>query len=170
MPEFLIPHRYDVRRWVDDPVDLAGQRLEGLLFLGVIGMAVVSAPYPADDVPKAALGMVGRNTCPAHQGPRCPAQVVQGPAGYAATCIKTLFEFRETGYGLFTCRKNIRNACNTLNRRHTITRRLRQRDDMIQLGLVTRGRNDPVIARQFASDISAASLRRVAVSRMYRTK
>ena len=37
----------------------AGQRLEGRFLFGVIGVAIMSPSHPANDMPKAPLGVIG---------------------------------------------------------------------------------------------------------------
>src|ERR1700739_2708311 len=84
----LAPHRNYVVSWIDDAVDLTGERLEGGFLFGVVGVAVIRAANPANDVPKAAFGVVGGHPCPAHKRSAGSAQVVDCPPADATGFVK----------------------------------------------------------------------------------
>ena len=65
------PHRNDVVLRMNDAVDLTGQRLEGLLLFGVIGVAVIGAADASHDVPQAALGMIRGTPAGSSANARC---------------------------------------------------------------------------------------------------
>src|ERR1700751_4230984 len=112
----------------------------------MIGVAVVGAPNAQDSVPKASLGVVGITPCPAHQRPRSAAQVVQPPVGHTALLVEILLELVETADRLLVPRREEeRVVLDPLGLAKQIAGRLRKRHDMIKLGLVTTGRDNPIV-------------------------
>jgi hypothetical protein len=66
----LSPHGHNhIRRLVDNALDLCRQRLEGVLFLGMIGIAVIYAADAAEFVGQAAFRCVGRDPGAREQRP-----------------------------------------------------------------------------------------------------
>jgi hypothetical protein len=79
---------------------MSGRRrsdFKGAPLLGVVGVAIIGAPDPADNVAEAALGVIGINASPAHQGARRSTQIMDSPIREAAFLVEGLFELVEGG-------------------------------------------------------------------------
>jgi hypothetical protein len=92
---------------MDDAVDLSRQLFKGALLLGVIGMAIIGAPDPADNVPETSFGDVGIDAASAHEAPGGPSQIVQSPASHSAFLVKSFLNLEKPPIGALPVGGNV---------------------------------------------------------------
>src|SRR5437016_12549871 len=91
-PSLRAAQRHDVFLWIDDALDLPGQRVERAALLLMVGVPVIGTADARHHVAEGSFGMIAWHASPTHQRPRGAPQIVQGPAGHAASLIEPALE------------------------------------------------------------------------------